>query len=136
MLNPTSISKTIKAHIPVVGCLATVLEQLQAGIDKSPIQIDRSAQEDWWRQIISWREQKCLSYNTDGDAIKPQAVIEAVYKATNGDAYVSSDVGQHQMFAAQYYPFKHPRQSIKLRRPWHYGLWLTCCHGCKTCFSG
>ena len=80
--------------------LATVLEQLQTAIDKSSISIDRSAQEDWWRQIISWREQKCLSYSTDGDKIKPQAVIEAIYKATNGDAYVSSDVGQHQMFAA------------------------------------
>ena len=101
-VDPTSISKTIKAHIPVVGCLDTVLKQLQDGIDKSTIQIDRSAQEDWWRQIISWREQKCLGYKqSPSEKIKPQAVIEALYKATDGEAYISSDVGQHQMFAAQ-----------------------------------
>ena len=135
-VDPTSISKTIKAHIPVVGCLATVLEQLQTGIDKSPIKIDRSAQEDWWRQIISWREQKCLSYNTDGDKIKPQAVIEAVYKATNGDAYVSSDVGQHQMFAAQYYPFKHPRQWINSGGLGTMGFGLPAAMGVKLAFPG
>lgn len=133
-VDPTSISKTIKAHIPVVGCLATVMDQLQAGIDKSSIQIDRSAQEDWWRQIISWREQKCLSYNTDGDKIKPQAVIEAVYKATNGDAYVSSDVGQHQMFAAQYYPFKNPRQWINSGGLGTMGFGLPAAMGVKLAF--
>ncbi len=133
-VDPTSISKTIKAHIPVVGCLATVMEQLQAGIDNSNIQIDRSAQEDWWRQIISWREQKCLSYNTDGDKIKPQAVIEAVYKATNGDAYVSSDVGQHQMFAAQYYPFKNPRQWINSGGLGTMGFGLPAAMGVKLAF--
>ncbi|PHQ96155.1 MAG: acetolactate synthase 3 large subunit [Pseudoalteromonas sp.] len=133
-VDPTSISKTIKAHIPVVGCLATVLEQLQAAIDKSPIKIDRSSQEDWWRQVISWREQKCLNYNTDGDKIKPQAVIEAIYKATNGDAYVSSDVGQHQMFAAQYYPFKHPRQWINSGGLGTMGFGLPAAMGVKLAF--
>lgn len=133
-VDPTSISKTIKAHIPVVGCLATVLEQLQTAVDKSPIKIDRSAQEDWWRQVISWREQKCLNYNTDGDKIKPQAVIEAIYKATNGDAYVSSDVGQHQMFAAQYYPFKHPRQWINSGGLGTMGFGLPAAMGVKLAF--
>ncbi len=133
-VDPTSISKTIKAHIPVVGCLATVLEQLQTAIDKSPIKIDRSAQEDWWRQVISWREQKCLNYNTDGDKIKPQAVIEAIYEATNGDAYVSSDVGQHQMFAAQYYPFKHPRQWINSGGLGTMGFGLPAAMGVKLAF--
>jgi acetolactate synthase-1/2/3 large subunit len=133
-VDPTSISKTIKAHIPVVGCLATVLEQLQTAIDKSPIKIDRSAQEDWWRQVISWREQKCLNYNTDGDKIKPQAVIESIYKATNGDAYVSSDVGQHQMFAAQYYPFKHPRQWINSGGLGTMGFGLPAAMGVKLAF--
>ncbi|HCP98036.1 MAG TPA: biosynthetic-type acetolactate synthase large subunit, partial [Pseudoalteromonas sp.] len=133
-VDPTSISKTIKSHIPVVGCLATVLEQLQTAIDKSPIKIDRSAQEDWWRQVISWREQKCLSYNSDGDKIKPQAVIEAIYEATNGDAYVSSDVGQHQMFAAQYYPFKHPRQWINSGGLGTMGFGLPAAMGVKLAF--
>lgn len=133
-VDPTSISKTIKAHIPVVGCLATVLEQLQTGIDNSAIKIDRSAQEDWWHQVISWREQKCLSYNTDSDKIKPQAVIEAIYEATNGDAYVSSDVGQHQMFAAQYYPFKHPRQWINSGGLGTMGFGLPAAMGVKLAF--
>ncbi|MEH6394812.1 acetolactate synthase 3 large subunit [Pseudoalteromonas sp.] len=133
-VDPTSISKTIKAHIPVVGCLSTVLEQLQTAIDKSPIKIDRSAQEDWWRQIISWREQKCLSYNHEGDKIKPQAVIEAIYKATNGDAYISSDVGQHQMFAAQYYPFKNPRQWINSGGLGTMGFGLPAAMGVKLAF--
>ncbi|QBJ64559.1 acetolactate synthase 3 large subunit [Pseudoalteromonas sp. DL-6] len=133
-VDPTSISKTIKSHIPVVGCLATVLEQLQTAIDNSPIKIDRSAQEDWWRQVISWREQKCLSYNSDGDKIKPQAVIEAIYEATNGDAYVSSDVGQHQMFAAQYYPFKHPRQWINSGGLGTMGFGLPAAMGVKLAF--
>ncbi len=133
-VDPTSISKTIKSHIPVVGCLATVLEQLQTAIDNSPIKIDRSAQEDWWRQVISWREQKCLSYNNDGDKIKPQAVIEAIYEATNGDAYVSSDVGQHQMFAAQYYPFKHPRQWINSGGLGTMGFGLPAAMGVKLAF--
>ncbi|CAM4342092.1 acetolactate synthase 3 large subunit [Pseudoalteromonas ostreae] len=133
-VDPTSISKTIKAHIPVVGCLSTVLEQLQTAIDKSPIKIDRSAQEDWWRQIISWREQKCLSYSTAGDRIKPQAVIEAIYKATNGNAYISSDVGQHQMFAAQYYPFKKPRQWINSGGLGTMGFGLPAAMGVKLAF--
>lgn len=133
-VDPTSISKTIKAHIPVVGCLSTVLEQLQTAIDKSPIKIDRSAQEDWWRQIISWREQKCLSYSTAGDKIKPQAVIEAIYQATNGDAYISSDVGQHQMFAAQYYPFKNPRQWINSGGLGTMGFGLPAAMGVKLAF--
>ncbi|WP_193051018.1 acetolactate synthase 3 large subunit [Pseudoalteromonas undina] len=133
-VDPTSISKTIKSHIPVVGCLATVLEQLQTAIDNSSIKIDRSAQEDWWRQVICWREQKCLSYNSDGDKIKPQAVIEAIYEATNGDAYVSSDVGQHQMFAAQYYPFKHPRQWINSGGLGTMGFGLPAAMGVKLAF--
>jgi len=111
-VDPTSISKTISAHIPVVGCLDTVLTQLLTAINTSNIAIDRSAQEDWWQQINRWREQKCLSFCAGSDKIKPQTVIQKLYQATNGDAYISSDVGQHQMFAAQYYPFKKPRQWI------------------------
>lgn len=111
-VDPTSISKTIHCHIPVVGDLATVFDQLLTAISKSDIQIDRASQEDWWRQINNWREQRCLSYDTDSKKIKPQAAIQALYKVTNGEAYISSDVGQHQMFAAQYYPFDKPRQWI------------------------
>ncbi|WP_105169575.1 acetolactate synthase 3 large subunit [Pseudoalteromonas sp. T1lg23B] len=133
-VDPTSISKTIKAHIPVVGCLASVLEQLQAAIDKSPSRIDRSAQEEWWQQITQWREQKCLSYDLGVDVIKPQTVIEKVYEITQGDAYISSDVGQHQMFAAQYYPFKKPRQWINSGGLGTMGFGLPAAMGVKLAF--
>ncbi|MCF6434387.1 MULTISPECIES: acetolactate synthase 3 large subunit [Pseudoalteromonas] len=133
-VDPTSISKTIKAHIPVVGCLASVLEQLQAAIDKSPSRIDRSAQEEWWQQITQWREQKCLSYDLGVDVIKPQTVIEKVYQITQGDAYISSDVGQHQMFAAQYYPFKNPRQWINSGGLGTMGFGLPAAMGVKLAF--
>lgn len=111
-VDPTSISKTIHCHIPVVGDLATVFAQLQSAINKSDVQIDRAAQEDWWRKINNWREQRCLSFEADSKKIKPQAAIKALYEVTKGDAYISSDVGQHQMFAAQHYPFAKPRQWI------------------------
>jgi acetolactate synthase-1/2/3 large subunit len=133
-VDPTSISKTIKAHIPVVGCLATVLEQLQSAIDKSSNRIDRSAQEEWWQQITQWRAQKCLSYERESDLIKPQTVVEKVYEITNGDAYVCSDVGQHQMFAAQYYPFKKPRQWINSGGLGTMGFGLPAAMGVKLAF--
>jgi acetolactate synthase-1/2/3 large subunit len=111
-IDPASISKTIAAHIPVVGSVDKVAQQLleQFGsIDKADQQAKMA---DWWQQIGQWRERKCLDYKTDPEVIKPQQVIESVYKHTHGDAYVSSDVGQHQMFAALYYPFAKPRRWI------------------------
>jgi acetolactate synthase-1/2/3 large subunit len=111
-IDPASISKTIAVHIPVVGSVDKVAKQLleQFGsIDKAHQQAKMA---DWWQQIGQWRERKCLDYKTDPELIKPQQVIESVYKHTQGDAYVSSDVGQHQMFAALYYPFAKPRRWI------------------------
>jgi len=133
-VDPTSISKTIHAHVPVVGDLKTVFEQLQTEIDNSDIQIDRAAQEDWWRQINNWRDQKCMSYAKDSDKIKPQTVIETLYKVTNGEAYISSDVGQHQMFAAQYYPFAKPRQWINSGGLGTMGFGLPAAMGVKLAF--
>lgn len=133
-VDPTSISKTIHAHVPVVGDLKTVFEQLQTEIDNSDIQIDRAAQEDWWRQINNWRDQKCMSYSKDSDKIKPQTVIETLYKVTNGEAYISSDVGQHQMFAAQYYPFAKPRQWINSGGLGTMGFGLPAAMGVKLAF--
>jgi acetolactate synthase-1/2/3 large subunit len=111
-IDPASISKTVAVHIPVVGSVDKVAQQLleQFGsIDKTDQQAKMA---DWWQQIGQWRERKCLDYKTDPNVIKPQQVVEAVYKHTQGDAYVSSDVGQHQMFAALYYPFAKPRRWI------------------------
>ncbi|SFC15166.1 acetolactate synthase 3 large subunit [Pseudoalteromonas denitrificans] len=133
-VDPTSISKTIHAHIPVVGDLATVFSQLQAEIDSSELQIDRASQEDWWRQINNWRDQKCMSYSKDSQKIKPQTVIETLYKVTQGDAYISSDVGQHQMFAAQYYPFAKPRQWINSGGLGTMGFGLPAAMGVKLAF--
>ncbi|KAF7764603.1 acetolactate synthase I/II/III large subunit [Pseudoalteromonas citrea] len=133
-VDPTSISKTIPAHIPVVGCLATVLGQLQSALDTNDKRIDRSAQEDWWQQITQWRAAKCLQYDIDKDCIKPQTVIEKVYQVTQGEAYVSSDVGQHQMFAAQYYPFKYPRQWINSGGLGTMGFGLPAAMGVKLAF--
>ncbi|WP_440056407.1 acetolactate synthase 3 large subunit (plasmid) [Pseudoalteromonas sp. T1lg65] len=133
-VDPTSISKTIKAHIPVVGCLDNVLDQLIQAIDKSDARIDRAAQEDWWQMITQWREQRCLSYAPGVEKIKPQTVIEKLYQYSNGDAYVCSDVGQHQMFAAQYYPFKKPRQWINSGGLGTMGFGLPAAMGVKKAF--
>ncbi|MEZ7204202.1 acetolactate synthase 3 large subunit [Pseudoalteromonas sp. DY56-GL79] len=133
-VDPTSISKTIQAHIPVVGCLDTVMEQLLRGIEKSEKRIDRAAQEDWWQAITTWRAQKCLSFTAGVEKIKPQTVIEKLYQMTSGDAYVCSDVGQHQMFAAQYYPFKSPRQWINSGGLGTMGFGLPAAMGVKKAF--
>ncbi|MCG7539426.1 acetolactate synthase 3 large subunit [Pseudoalteromonas sp. OF7H-1] len=133
-VDPTSISKTIQAHIPVVGCLDTVMEQLLRGIEKSEKRIDRAAQEDWWQAITTWRAQKCLSFTAGVEKIKPQMVIEKLYQMTSGDAYVCSDVGQHQMFAAQYYPFKSPRQWINSGGLGTMGFGLPAAMGVKMAF--
>ncbi len=111
-IDPASISKTVNAHIPVVGSVDKVVQQL---LDKLG-DIDRQAQVSklapWWDQISQWRAVQCLKYEQGTETIKPQKVIEAVYQHTNGEAYISSDVGQHQMFAALYYPYAKPRQWI------------------------
>ncbi|MDK1287895.1 acetolactate synthase 3 large subunit [Pseudoalteromonas umbrosa] len=133
-VDPTSISKTIQAHIPVVGCLDTVLSQLLEGIDQSNIAIDRSAQETWWQDITLWREMKCLDFETEKDKIKPQTVIQKLHAITNGNAYITSDVGQHQMFAAQYYPFKNPRQWINSGGLGTMGFGLPAAMGVKVAF--
>ncbi|KID55784.1 acetolactate synthase 3 catalytic subunit [Pseudoalteromonas luteoviolacea] len=133
-VDPTSISKTIQAHIPVVGCLDTVLSQLLEGINNSNIAIDRSAQEAWWKDITQWRAQKCLDFKTDADKIKPQTVIQKLYEVTHGNAYITSDVGQHQMFAAQYYPFKNPRQWINSGGLGTMGFGLPAAMGVKVAF--
>jgi len=111
-IDPTSISKNIYADIPVVGSLEIVIEQFLERIAKEEITMTLADYQHWWKDIDKWRGRACLSYQKDGDSIKSQQVIESLYKATKGDAIVTSDVGQHQMFAALYYPFKKPKQWI------------------------
>ncbi len=111
-IDPTSISKTVLVDVPIVGAVDTVLEQLLDAIAEMELDTDNDGLADWWEQIDGWRARRCLSYQKDPAIIKPQEVIEALYKVTNGKAIVASDVGQHQMFAALYYPFNRPRQWI------------------------
>ncbi len=111
-VDPASISKNVKVDVPIVGEVASVLDAINALLDKSPAQANKAAIEKWWLQINEWRAQDCLKYDRDSGTIKPQFVVEELFKVTNGDAIVTSDVGQHQMFAAQYYGFDKPRRWI------------------------
>jgi len=111
-IDPASISKTVNAHIPVVGSVETVLEQILNLLTPEELPEQKAKLADWWEQITQWRSRKCLNFEQGESVIKPQKVIESLYKHTNGEAYVSSDVGQHQMFAALYYPYDKPRRWI------------------------
>jgi acetolactate synthase-1/2/3 large subunit len=133
-IDPTSISKTINAHIPVVGLLDIVIQQILDELKASNFSPDQITLDTWWQQINKWRAVNSVSYQQDDEKIKPQRVIEAMYKLTNGDAYVCSDVGQHQMFAAQYYPFKKPRQWINSGGLGTMGFGLPAAMGVKLAF--
>ena len=111
-IDPASISKTVNAHIPVVGSVDVVVEQVLELLKPEELSGQSEKLADWWQQIDQWRSRQCLTYDQGDTVIKPQRVIEALYKYTDGKAYVSSDVGQHQMFAALYYPYAKPRQWI------------------------
>ncbi len=112
-VDPASISKIITADIPIVGAVEHVLKDMADIVQQNKSAVDKEALEKWWKQIDLWREKKCLDYKHEkGEAIKPQQVVEALYKATDGKAIVTSDVGQHQMFAALYYKYDRPRQWI------------------------
>ena len=111
-IDPASISKNVKVDVPIVGNVGQVLGEMIKLIEATDKRANPSDLDDWWAQIRGWQSSECLAYDQSSDVIKPQAVIEAVWRATNGDAYVTSDVGQHQMWVAQYYPFDKPRRWI------------------------
>ncbi|UQY44842.1 acetolactate synthase 3 large subunit [Erwinia sp. PK3-005] len=111
-VDPASISKTVAADIPVVGDARQVLQQMLEQLPEGDTQQDFDSLRDWWQSIEGWRARKCLEFDRSSDKIKPQAAIETLWRLTRGEAYVTSDVGQHQMFAALYYPFERPRRWI------------------------
>ncbi len=107
-IDPSSISKRVKVDVPIVGDVNIVLLEILDGLkETTPKPIDA-----WWRQINEWRGKKCLAYQSSSSVIKPQFVVETLHKVTAGNAFITSDVGQHQMWAAQYYPFNEPRRWI------------------------
>lgn len=110
-IDPTSISKTVPAYIPIVGDAKFVLEEFLALLGEENLAKGQADLTAWWQQINEWKARQCLRFE-QSDVIKPQQVIQTIYKLTNGDAYIASDVGQHQMFAALHYPFDKPRRWI------------------------
>lgn len=111
-IDPSSISKTITVDIPIVGSVPDVLQEMNHLLTNSSKKPQKKAIEEWWKIINGWRAKQCMSYDRNSDKIKPQSVIEMVHDITSGDAYVTSDVGQHQMWAAQYYGFDKPNRWI------------------------
>jgi len=112
-IDPSSISKRVKVDIPIVGDVKDVLQELIAQVREATARPDAQALKDWWAQIDEWRGRQCLSYRESSEVIKPQMVVQTLHRLTRGtDAYITSDVGQHQMWAAQYYGFDEPRRWI------------------------
>jgi len=128
-IDPSSISKRVKVHVPIVGDVKSVLGEMNDLVSQEKPQ-QSPALKAWWAQIEAWRSRLCLSYANNG-LIKPQYVIEKLWEVTKGDAYVTSDVGQHQMWAAQYYKFDKPRRWINSGGLGTMGVGLPYAMGCQ-----
>jgi acetolactate synthase I/II/III large subunit len=111
-VDPSSISKRVRVDVPIVGGVKEVVTEMLAQLKAGNARPDAVALAGWWTQIDAWRGGDCLKYNRNSPLIKPQFVIEKLHEVTRGDAYITSDVGQHQMWAAQYYRFEKPRRWI------------------------
>ena len=111
-VDPSSISKRVRADVPIVGDVKDVLTDMLTQLREMNFQANPAKIEKWWAQINDWRAVNSLNYDRGSQLVKPQKVIETLHRLTNGDAFITSDVGQHQMFAAQYYPFDKPRRWI------------------------
>jgi acetolactate synthase-1/2/3 large subunit len=111
-VDPSSISKTVRVDVPIVGPVQSVLRDLLGMLDTHQHKGDHPGLSDWWAKIDEWRRMDCLHYDRHSPVIKPQLAVETLYKVTKGELYLCSDVGQHQMFAAQFYPFDKPRRWI------------------------
>lgn len=109
-IDPASISKRVKIDVPIVGNVKFVLEDMLAIYETIKDKHNKDIQKDWMKQIEEWKSKKSLSFKNSTEVIKPQYVVQELHRVTKGDAFVTSDVGQHQMWAAQYYPFNKPRR--------------------------
>ncbi|WP_018862775.1 MULTISPECIES: biosynthetic-type acetolactate synthase large subunit [unclassified Thioalkalivibrio] len=111
-VDPSSISKNVKVDVPIVGEVEPVLRALIKALDAANAKPDPEALDAWWKQIREWQSQDCLKYDRDSELIKPQYVVQKFWELTQGEAFVTSDVGQHQMWAAQFYGFDKPNRWI------------------------
>jgi len=111
-IDPSSISKRVKVDVPIVGNVSDVLDELIRQLEAAGYKPDQKALSAWWSQIGAWKSKDCLKYDKKSKIIKPQFVLERLYEITKGEAFVTSDVGQHQMWAAQFYKFDKPRRWI------------------------
>ncbi len=111
-IDPSSISKNVRVDVPIVGPVKQVLRDMLKVVNESNKQPKQQSLAEWWEQIDKWRSMDCLKYDHKSTLIKPQYAVEMLHKVTKGDAFVTSDVGQHQMFAAQFYSFDKPRRWI------------------------
>ncbi|MGD0958244.1 MAG: acetolactate synthase 3 large subunit [Methylomonas sp.] len=133
-IDPASISKTVKVDVPIVGDVKPVLTLMMELIKEGKHKPEKTALQDWWKLIQSWRDVKCLEYDRASAVIKPQYVVEQLYQVTRGDAYITSDVGQHQMYAAQFYNFDKPRRWINSGGLGTMGFGLPAAIGVKLAF--
>ncbi|MBU2823688.1 acetolactate synthase 3 large subunit, partial [Acidithiobacillus ferrooxidans] len=111
-VDPSSISKNVRVDVPVVGDLQQVLLEMNHMLEENDQRNDPQAMQTWWAQIEEWRGRDCLHYNQDDRVIKPQFVVQKLFELTEGNAIITSDVGQHQMWAAQFYGFDRPRRWV------------------------
>ncbi|WP_348982339.1 acetolactate synthase 3 catalytic subunit [Azoarcus sp. TTM-91] len=109
-IDPSSISKRVKVDIPIVGDLKEVLEEMIRQLEAGTQRPDAEQLAPWWKQVEEWRSRECMKFKNSDEIIKPQFVVQKLWEVTGGDAFVTSDVGQHQMWASQYYRFDQPRR--------------------------
>ncbi|MCL4556478.1 MAG: acetolactate synthase 3 large subunit [Gammaproteobacteria bacterium] len=133
-IDPASISKNVKVDVPIVGPVAQVLDDMLDMLRHEKRKPNSESLSAWWKQIDEWRSINCMAYQPSTKVIKPQSVIELLHKITEGDAYITSDVGQHQMWAAQYYPFDKPRRWINSGGLGTMGVGLPYAMGVKMAF--
>jgi acetolactate synthase-1/2/3 large subunit len=111
-IDPSSISKRVRVDVPIVGNVPDVIDEMLKQIEASEAKADAKSLAAWWKEIEGWRSRNCLKYKQGKEIITPQYVVQKLYEVTGGDAFITSDVGQHQMFAAQFYKFDKPRRWI------------------------